>query len=94
MSAGRWIGLFALRSGAARDPDAGQEGGFESFKVDVAPKSISIEIVSGLAQLIRKTLEAGSSPFRYIAPSTQTLRDVSNAQERFLNELGQTWTTD
>lgn len=72
----------------------GKKGGFESFKVDVAPKSISIEIVSGLAQLIRKTLEAGSSPFRYIAPSTQTLRDVSNAQERFLNELGQTWTTD
>jgi hypothetical protein len=61
------------------------------FKSEVAPNSISIGMVEGLANLMQRSIEDNNSEYRFIIPSNATLQSVSAKKDEYRRELAHAW---
>lgn len=61
--------------------------GMDSFRADVAPRSVSVGILDGLSKFLERTLQKNGDGSRYTAPSTATLKRVGDLQQKLRHEF-------
>lgn len=91
--ADRVLGLASIIFDAERTElqDLTTTGKLANFKADVAPTSISLEIVEGLLRFLRRGHEADGTGSQLTAPSSATLKSVSDTKESYQAAFKYVW---
>lgn len=61
--------------------------GMDAFKADVAPKSVCTGILDGLSKFLERTLQKNGNGSRFQAPSTATVKRISEAHQSLRDEF-------